>query len=68
MNEIFTNPSILKVLHGSDFDVIWLQKDFGVYIVNMFDTGQVNFNFNLIGSTYINTTFIQSGLSIKRLM
>lgn len=40
LNKIFTNPKIVKVLHGSDFDVLWLQKDFGVYIVNMFDTGQ----------------------------
>lgn len=22
-------------------DIIWLQRDFGLYIVNMFDTGQV---------------------------
>jgi len=40
INRIFCNPSIVKVLHGADFDVEWLQKDFGVYIVNMFDTGQ----------------------------
>ncbi len=42
INEIFTDPKILKVLHGADFDVVWLQKDFGVFIVNMFDTGQVS--------------------------
>jgi len=41
INVVFTDPNILKVLHGADFDVIWLQKDFGVYIINMFDTGQV---------------------------
>jgi exosome complex exonuclease RRP6 len=29
-----------KVFHGSDLDVEWLQKDFGIYVVNMFDTGQ----------------------------
>ena len=29
-----------QVLHGADSDVVWLQRDFGVYIVNMFDTGQ----------------------------
>jgi hypothetical protein len=29
-----------KVLHGADQDIAWLQKDFGVYLVNMFDTGQ----------------------------
>jgi exosome complex exonuclease RRP6 len=41
INEVFTNPRIIKVFHGSDFDIMWLQRDFGVYVVNMFDTGQV---------------------------
>ena len=40
LNECFTNPSIVKVMHGADSDVLWLQRDFGVFIVNMFDTGQ----------------------------
>lgn len=39
LNEIFTDPRIVKVLHGADRDVIWLQRDFSVYLVNMFDTG-----------------------------
>ncbi|CAI2342527.1 unnamed protein product [Caenorhabditis sp. 36 PRJEB53466] len=38
LNEPFANPKILKVLHGSDNDVLWLQRDFGVHIVNLFDT------------------------------
>ena len=42
MNEVFTNPKIVKVLHGADFDIQWLQRDFGVYIVNLFDTGQAS--------------------------
>lgn len=42
LNEIFTDWTLLKVLHGADFDVEWLQKDFGIYIVNMFDTGQAS--------------------------
>eukprot|EP01028_Stygiella_incarcerata_P002387 TRINITY_DN1445_c0_g1_i2.p1 TRINITY_DN1445_c0_g1~~TRINITY_DN1445_c0_g1_i2.p1 ORF type:complete len:824 (-),score=209.04 TRINITY_DN1445_c0_g1_i2:93-2564(-) len=36
----FTNPHILKVLHGCDHDVQWLQRDFGLYLVHVFDTGQ----------------------------
>ena len=27
-------------MHGADQDIEWLQRDFGLYIVNMFDTGQ----------------------------
>lgn len=38
LNDPFTNPNILKVFHGADSDVIWLQRDFGVYIVGLFDT------------------------------
>jgi exosome complex exonuclease RRP6 len=30
----------VKVLHGSDMDIQWLQRDFDLYIVNLFDTGQ----------------------------
>ena len=32
----------LQILHGADCDVVWLQRDFGIYIVNMFDTGQAS--------------------------
>lgn len=28
------------MFHGSDHDVVWLQRDLGLYLVNMFDTGQ----------------------------
>uniref|UniRef100_A0A914Z9P3 HRDC domain-containing protein n=1 Tax=Panagrolaimus superbus TaxID=310955 RepID=A0A914Z9P3_9BILA len=38
LNEPFTNPKILKIFHGADFDIEWLQRDFGIYVVNMFDT------------------------------
>ncbi|UXI21056.1 85/88 kDa calcium-independent phospholipase A2-like [Sarcoptes scabiei] len=38
LNEIFTSPSILKIFHSSQSDIIWLQRDLGLYVVNMFDT------------------------------
>ncbi|CAN0433276.1 unnamed protein product, partial [Ectocarpus sp. 8 AP-2014] len=37
---VFSDPNIVKVFHGSDSDVLWLQRDLGLYLVNMFDTGQ----------------------------
>ncbi|KJE91581.1 exosome component 10 protein [Capsaspora owczarzaki ATCC 30864] len=40
LREVFANPNILKVFHGADMDVVWLQHDFGIYTINMFDTGQ----------------------------
>ncbi|KAM3969051.1 exosome component Rrp6 [Aphomia sociella] len=40
LNLIFTNPKKLKVFHGAESDVVWLQRDFGVYIVGLFDTHQ----------------------------
>ena len=27
-------------MHGADSDVLWLQRDFGLYVVALFDTGQ----------------------------
>lgn len=38
LNEVFTDPKILKVLHGAFMDIIWLQRDLGIYVVNLFDT------------------------------
>ena len=40
LNSSFTNPKVAKVLHGADSDIMWLQKDLGLYLVGMFDTGQ----------------------------
>ncbi|KAF9425478.1 exosome nuclease subunit [Podila epigama] len=38
LNQSFTDPNIVKIFHGAESDIIWLQRDFGVYIVNLFDT------------------------------
>lgn len=40
LNNIFTNPRVIKVLHGCDYDVVWLQRCLGLYLVNVFDTGR----------------------------
>uniref|UniRef100_K9IP66 Exosome complex component 10 n=1 Tax=Desmodus rotundus TaxID=9430 RepID=K9IP66_DESRO len=47
LNESLTHPAIVKVFHGADSDVEWLQKDFGLYVVNMFDTHQAACLLNL---------------------
>ena len=41
LNEITANPRIVKVLHGCDSDIDWLQRDFSLYLRNVFDTHQV---------------------------
>ncbi|CAA2938145.1 RRP6-like 2 [Olea europaea subsp. europaea] len=42
LREVFKDPTKKKVIHGADRDIIWLQKDFGIYVCNMFDTGQAS--------------------------
>ncbi|KAF2278320.1 exosome complex exonuclease-like protein Rrp6 [Westerdykella ornata] len=38
LNEVFADPSIVKVLHGAYMDIVWLQRDLGLYVVGLFDT------------------------------
>ncbi|KDR77424.1 hypothetical protein GALMADRAFT_209792 [Galerina marginata CBS 339.88] len=38
LNEVFTDPEIVKVFHGAESDIVWLQQDFNIYVVNLFDT------------------------------
>ncbi|PIK33178.1 putative exosome component 10 [Apostichopus japonicus] len=42
LNESFTDPKIVKIFHGAMMDIEWLQKDFGIYVVNLFDTGEAS--------------------------
>ncbi|KAJ3702430.1 hypothetical protein LUZ61_006135 [Rhynchospora tenuis] len=42
LREIFKDPLKRKVMHGADRDMLWLQRDFGIYVVNLFDTGQAS--------------------------
>uniref|UniRef100_A0A667X186 Exosome complex component 10 n=1 Tax=Myripristis murdjan TaxID=586833 RepID=A0A667X186_9TELE len=47
LNEAFTDPAVIKVFHGADSDIEWLQKDLGLYVVNLFDTHQASRALNL---------------------
>ncbi|QRW06491.1 3'-5' exonuclease [Ceratobasidium sp. AG-Ba] len=38
LNRVLRDPRIVKVLHGAESDIIWLQRDFGLYVVGLFDT------------------------------
>jgi len=40
LGDAFANENKLKVMHGADNDVQWLQKDFGIFLSCLFDTGQ----------------------------
>ncbi|CAN8247695.1 unnamed protein product [Cochlearia groenlandica] len=40
LRPVFADPHICKVFHGADNDVTWLQRDFHIYVVNMFDTAK----------------------------
>ncbi|KAF7852260.1 hypothetical protein BT93_L5398 [Corymbia citriodora subsp. variegata] len=42
LRAVFKDPTKRKVMHGADRDIIWLQRDFGIYVCNMFDTGQAS--------------------------
>ncbi|EAN31122.2 3'-5' exonuclease family protein [Theileria parva strain Muguga] len=38
LNRLTTDPKILKIMHGASNDVVWLQRDFNIFVVNLFDT------------------------------
>ncbi|XWS57890.1 hypothetical protein CRYUN_Cryun09bG0212100 [Craigia yunnanensis] len=42
LREVFKDPTKKKVMHGADRDIVWLQRDFGIYLCNLFDTGQAS--------------------------
>ncbi|GIQ82873.1 hypothetical protein KIPB_004094 [Kipferlia bialata] len=40
LRSVLANPTVTKVVHGADMDVQWLQRDWGLYLVNALDTGR----------------------------
>ena len=39
LGPMFADEKIVKVMHGARSDIVWLQRDHGIYLVNLFDTG-----------------------------
>ncbi|KIK81701.1 hypothetical protein PAXRUDRAFT_35796 [Paxillus rubicundulus Ve08.2h10] len=35
---VFADPSVIKVFHGAESDIVWLQQDFNIFVVGLFDT------------------------------
>ena len=38
LSKMFSDPRVIKVFHGCPNDTKWLQRDFGIITVNVFDT------------------------------
>jgi ribonuclease D len=36
--DVLSNPAIVKILHGADYDIRCLYRDFGITLENLFDT------------------------------
>lgn len=35
---VLVDPKVVKVFHGADSDILWLQQDFDLFVVGLFDT------------------------------
>ncbi|XVF52284.1 hypothetical protein PTKIN_Ptkin05aG0006800 [Pterospermum kingtungense] len=42
LREVFKDPTKKKVMHEADQGVVWLLRDFGICLCNLFDTGQAS--------------------------
>eukprot|EP00753_Platysulcus_tardus_P008263 PLAT15858.1.p1 GENE.PLAT15858.1~~PLAT15858.1.p1 ORF type:complete len:741 (-),score=251.82 PLAT15858.1:83-2305(-) len=38
LQPVFADGNVLKIMHGATNDIKWLQRDFGLYMVGLFDT------------------------------
>lgn len=49
LNEVFADPNVVKIFHGANMDIVWLQRDLGLYVVGLFDTYHAAEALNLPG-------------------
>ena len=42
LQELMLDDSVVKIFHGGDSDVLWLQNDFDAHVVRMFDTARAH--------------------------
>ncbi|PKI82342.1 exosome nuclease subunit [Malassezia vespertilionis] len=61
LNAVFTDPAKILVLHGADHDILWLQRDLGVYVTNLFDTYHATnvLNFSVHSLAYLLARYIE---------
>ena len=52
LNEVFADPTIVKIMHGAHMDMIWLQRDLGLYVVGLFDTHHASRALGYTGGSY----------------
>lgn len=63
LQQIIGNPKILKIMHGAEMDTKWLQRDFNIHIINLFDThkasrvlGMFKFSYAYLLNNYCGVT------------
>ncbi|CAD5212217.1 unnamed protein product [Bursaphelenchus okinawaensis] len=66
LNDPFSDPKILKVFHGAEKDIIWLQRDFGIYVVNMVDTFVFMKALKLPKKSYQHLVFSSFGIMLDK--
>lgn len=58
LNKWTADATVVKVLHGAKSDVLWLQRDFGIVLVGLFDTFYAS---KLLGSPLVQLQSNTSG-------
>lgn len=57
LNEVLANEEKVKILHGAEHDILWLQRDLNLYIVGLFDTYHAT---NVLNFPYHSLAFLLS--------